>query len=127
MNKLDVTAEAERVKKGLGMAIKVSSVGFYDTCSTDMYGIFHNSDSYGFMLGTYRNTDWFEISYLCIQTGNKYSSKWNLLFWIIVLWGEVDSAIEQLKNRRDSGLISLILFDQISKQMAFEIMTTVAF
>lgn len=57
MNKLDVTAEAERVKKGLGMAIKVSSVGFYDTCSTDMNGIFHNSDSYGFMLGAYRSTD----------------------------------------------------------------------
>lgn len=43
------------------------------------------------------------------------------------MWKEVDSVAEQLMNRRDSGLISLILLDQISNQMAFEIMTTVAF
>lgn len=50
--------------------------------------------------------------------------KWNFLFWSVVLWKEVDSVAKQLMNRRDSGLI---LLDQISNQMAFEIMTTVAF
>lgn len=35
MNKLDASAEVEGVNKGLGMAIKMSFIGFYDTFSTD--------------------------------------------------------------------------------------------
>lgn len=34
---------------------------------------------------------------------------------------EIDSVAQQLMNRRVSALISLILLDQISNQMAFEI------
>lgn len=80
-----------------------------------------------FHAGTNKSTEQFEINYLCGQTGNKYILKWNCLFWSLVLWKKVDSVAEQLMNRRDSGLISLILLDQISNQMAFEITTAVAF
>lgn len=40
---------------------------------------------------------------------------------------KVDSVAKQLMNRRETGLISLILLAQISNQMVFEIMTAVAF
>lgn len=40
---------------------------------------------------------------------------------------KVDSVAKQLMNRRETGLISLILLAQVSNQMVFEIMTAVAF
>lgn len=44
-----------------------------------------------------------------------------------MLLKKVDSVAKQLMNRRETGLISLILLAQISNQMVFEIMTAVAF
>ena len=43
-----------------------------------------------------------------------------------MLLKKVDSVAKQLMNRRETGLISLILLAQISNQMVFEIMTAVA-
>lgn len=44
-----------------------------------------------------------------------------------MLLKKVDSVAKQLMNRRETGLISLILLAQISNQMVFEIMTAVGF
>lgn len=44
-----------------------------------------------------------------------------------MLLKKVDSVAKQLMNRRETGLISLILLAQVSNQMVFEIMTAVAF
>lgn len=42
-------------------------------------------------------------------------------------WKKVDSVAKQLMNRRETGLISLILLTQVSNQMVFEIMTAMVF
>ena len=107
------------VKKGLGMSLGYILQRYEWDSSQLIEFLFH--------AGTNKSIELCEINYLCSWMGNKYILKWNFLFWSLVLWNEVDSVAEQLMNRRDSGLISLILLDQISNQMAFEIMTTVAF